>query len=292
MTCGSRFVAGDAPQRTFAAGQGDGRMTLEVTWRSGKRSVVERVKANSLYEIDESVSVRHHRHRRVQSGLPLFEGVSAQLGHRHVDPPYADFEPQALLPRRFSQLGPGVAWFDLNEDGKEDLIVGGGRGTGLGVYLNGGDGRWKQAEGLLTNALLDDAAGVVAGVLQPGRRSLLVGLAHYETQQTNLPAALRYDWTATGAASGPAIPTLGASSGPLALADVDGSGNLDLFVGGRLKAGRYPEAADSAIFRNQGGELVADAAANALLAKAGLVTGAVFSDLNGDGYPELVLACE
>ncbi len=65
-----------------------------------------------------------------------------------------------------------------------------------------------------------------------------------------------------------------------------------MFVGGRLKAGRYPEAADCAIFRNQGEQLVADKAANELLAQVGLVTGAVFSDLDGDGFPDLVLACE
>ncbi|HYG34511.1 MAG TPA: VCBS repeat-containing protein, partial [Clostridia bacterium] len=43
MTCGGRYLAGDAPVRTFAAGKGDGRMTLEVTWRSGRRSVVQNV---------------------------------------------------------------------------------------------------------------------------------------------------------------------------------------------------------------------------------------------------------
>ena len=292
MTCGGRFLAGDAPQRTFAAGQGDGRMTLEVTWRSGKRSVVQHVKANYLYEIDESTAVPTAPPPARAQPVALFEDVSAALGHRHVDPAYEDFDRQMLLPRRLSQLGPGVAWFDLDGDGKEDLVVGGGRGTGLGVYLNAGDGHWKPAGGILTNGLPDDATGIVGGVLQPGSRSLFVGLAQYETEQTNLPAALRYDWTASGAATGSAIPGLGVSSGPLALADVYGDGNLDLFVGGRLRAGRYPEAADCALLRNQGGQFVPDEAAKGLLAKVGLVTGAVFSDLDGDGFPDLVLAGE
>ena len=61
MTCGGRYLSGDAPQRTFAAGAGDGHMTLEVTWRSGKRSTVENVKANCLYEIDEAAAMAYHR---------------------------------------------------------------------------------------------------------------------------------------------------------------------------------------------------------------------------------------
>ncbi len=292
MTCGGRFLAGDAPQRTFAAGQGDGRMTLEVAWRSGKRSVVQHVKANYLYEIDESAGVPAPPPAARPKPVPLFEDVSAALGHRHQDPAYDDFGRQLLLPRRLSQLGPGVAWYDLNGDGKDDLVVGGGRGISLGVYLNAGDGHWKQAGGSLTNTLPDDSAGIVGGVLQSGSRSLLVGLALYETQQTNLPAALRHDWGAGEVTTGAALPSLGASSGPLALADVYGDGHLDVFVGGRLKAGRYPEAADCAIFRNQGGQLVPDETANRVLAKVGLVTGAVFSDLDGDGFPDLLLACE
>src|SRR5262249_6744237 len=74
--------------------------------------------------------------------------------------------------------------------------------------------------------------------------------------------------------------------------DVNGDGALDVFVGSRLQAGRYPEWAPSRLYLNKNGELTPDVASNELLAKAGLVTGAIFTDLDGDGYPELILACE
>jgi hypothetical protein len=292
MACGGRFLSADAPQRTFAAGSGDGRMTLEVKWRSGRQSTVQNVKANYLYEIDEAAAVSNAAPMRPVAPPCLFADVSDSLNHHHEDPPFDDFGLQKLLPRHLSQLGPAIAWYDLDGDGREDLIIGGGRGTTLGIYLNKGGGQWTRSEGVWTNALPDDSAGIVAGVLAPGSRSLLVGLAHYETLQTNLPAALRYDWKGAAAAIGTALPAANASTGPLALADVNGDGNLDLFVGGRLMAGRYPEAADSQMFLNRGGQLTADEAANSILAKAGLVTGAIFSDLKGDGYPDLILATE
>jgi hypothetical protein len=65
-----------------------------------------------------------------------------------------------------------------------------------------------------------------------------------------------------------------------------------LFAGGRLRAGGYPEAADSGLFLNRDGQLVLDDASRELFAQAGLVTGAIFSDLDSDGYPDLILACE
>ena len=76
------------------------------------------------------------------------------------------------------------------------------------------------------------------------------------------------------------------------MADVNGDGELDLFVGGRTIPGRYPAAAASLLFRQRGGKFEPDEANNKLFAQLGLVSGAVFGDVNGDGWPDLVVACE
>jgi hypothetical protein len=76
------------------------------------------------------------------------------------------------------------------------------------------------------------------------------------------------------------------------MADYDGDGSLDLFVGGRVKPGKYPIAASSRLYHQRGGKLVLDETNTARLREVGLVSGAVWSDLDGDGWPELILACE
>jgi hypothetical protein len=51
MLSGSRYLSGDQMMRVFAALQGNSR--IEVTWRNGKTTVVERALPNHLYVIEE-----------------------------------------------------------------------------------------------------------------------------------------------------------------------------------------------------------------------------------------------
>jgi enediyne biosynthesis protein E4 len=292
MQCGGRYLSSDQPMRTFAAGSLTNRMTLEVRWRGSGVSIVTNVEANCLYEVDEVGASTPPTAPDSVTTSCLFEDVSASLRHRHLDPPWDDFSRQKLLPRRLSQLGPAVAWFDLDGDGRDDLVIGAGRGTAPAFFLNHGPLPWPQLAGNITNSLPDDSAGIVGGVLKSGVRSLLLGLAHYESEATNSPAALRLDRSQAGDQISALTPLGGASPGPMALADLRGHGRLDLFVGGRLIAGEYPAAADSVMFTNRDGQLLPDPSLTPLFSKAGLITGAVFADLDGDGFPELVLACE
>jgi hypothetical protein len=142
----------------------------------------------------------------------------------------------------------------------------------------------------LIQPLTRDQAGIV---VQSGNRSggvILTALANYEDGLAQGAAVRRYD-LASGQ-SEDTLPADNASAGPLALADVDGDGDLDLFVGGRVIPGRYPAPAPSRLFLSDGLRFTPDATSNPGLATVGMVSGAVFTDLDGDGFPELVLACE
>ncbi len=291
VIAGGRYLSGSDPRLMFACGENASGMRIEVRWRSGKTSVVTDVRANRIYEIDEAFAASEVLAPGHPSPQPFFEDATGRLDHSHVEESFDDFVRQPLLPRKLSQLGPGVAWFDVNRDGHEDLIVGGGKGGRLALFLGDGRGGFKPDQTPPFNAVVTRDQTSILGWSNPmGHALILAGAANYEDGLPIGGAVRQYDPLA-GAAND-LIPADPSSTGPLALADIDGDGDLDLFVGGRVMAGQWPEPASSRIFRNEAGRWVLDSTRSAALKHVGLVSGAVFSDLDGDGRPELLLACE
>ena len=290
MICGGRYLSGSDPMLAFAVGAAKDGMTLDVLWRSGRRSQIQDVRPNRLYEIDEAGSVANGQ-SSVVSSKPLFRDVSELIGHTHADEPFNDFALQPLMPRRLSQLGPGVAWGDLNGDDHEDLVIGSGKGGSLAVYLGDGTGRFQRDNTApFRTPVARDQTGLLIVHQAPRSASILVGTACYEEGSTPAPPIVQFEWQGRNAEA--PLPSDASSSGPIAVADIDGDGQLDLFVGGRVISGRWPEAPSSRIYRNHAGKWTLDGSNTKALENAGLVSSALFTDLNGDGWPELVLACE
>lgn len=317
IICGGRYLSCDEALRVFAAGTGTNSLTIEVKWRSGLISLVRNAMPNRVYEIDElgaSVSAEivgagipnskqnssienlssapeKNPSNGITNSVPLFEDKSDLLKHNHTDEPFDDFARQPLLPNRLSQLGPGVAWFDVDVDGWDDLIVGSGKGGRLAIFRNNTKGGFVRLDGPPANLpVTRDQTSVLGWAKGPGQIVLLAGSANYEDGLAIGGCVRQFDLGKR--VVGDFLPPRESSTGPLALGDVNSDGLLDLFVGGRVHPGKYPQPASSAIFRNVAGKLELDTENSKILSGVGLVSGAMFSDLNGDGFPELILACE
>ena len=288
MISGGRYLSGGDALRVFAAGTNAG-MRIEVTWRSGRRSEVGDVRSGRVYDIEEPEGGPVNEAAAAQTSA-LFEERGGVLAHRHVEDEVDEMASQPLLPRLLSRMGPPVAVADLNLDGHEDLLFGAARGSSIELHAGNGKGGFRRIRPpVLERAGDADVSGLVCWAVEQGWTMVLGGRAGSDGAGGGVDGfEIRFgEVQETGMVGTGTDPV-----GSLAAADVDGDDDVDLFVGGRMRAGRWPAGGTSRVFRNEGGAWSEDVKAGTVLKSAGLVSGAVWTDLDGDGLPELVVATE
>ena len=291
---GGLYLSHSDYQASFATGTADS-VRIEVTWRDGRRTMLPAARPNRLYQISAETATAAPADS-TPIVPPLFEDISSQLAAwQHTDPVYDDWERQFLLPNALSLLGPGVTWFDLDRDGDEDLLVGSGSGGRLGVFRNQ-RGRLTPDPNSGPSAPVD--LGTVLGLMDRTGRRLLLAQSNWEARSPqealSVPAVAGVSVASgrVGLSSEAILAPRPSSSGPMAAADYDRDGDLDLLVGGRAIPGLYPEAASSTLLHHAGGRLTVDSVNTAALNQVGLVSAALFTDIDADGDADLVLARE
>ncbi len=280
----------------FGLGAAASADELVVRWPSGAVSRHSALAAGRRYLVSEADAAGPAP--SPPEPEPLFEGLASLDLRAHDDPPYDDFAHQSLLPNSLSALGPAAAWGDLDGDGDDDLFLGGGAGQPGALYRNdGGKLAPLPCAALAADAAAEDMGAVFLDADSDGDLDLFVASGSYEFPPGDplLRDRLYLNDGAGALAAAPAgaVPDTAASSSGACAADLDGDGDLDLFVGGRVTPRQYPVGPQSALLVNEGGAFRdATAALAPGLAGAGMVTAALWSDADGDGDPDLLVARE
>jgi len=189
ILAGGYYLSGSEPMRSFAVGSSPKDLTIEVRWRSGAKSVLTNVVPGQAYEIDETfASTGSPQIAQTPTPVSWFEPLTSSLAVSHLQTPHNDFAAQPLLPRKLSQLGPGVCAWDFNDDGHDDLAVAGGAGQPVTVRLNDGRGGFAPVRGELP-ALPDDGTCIAAWTEADGTPALVVGVANHRVRDDARSAA-------------------------------------------------------------------------------------------------------
>ncbi len=290
LVAGGRYLSGDDLVRTFAA-TGAGPFTVEVTWRSGRVTRLTNAGAGKLYVADEAEAVTVSK--AVEPAVaPMFTDETTKLAHVATEPSFDDFARQPLLHRQLSSGGPVVAWLDSASASEPWLVVGTARGQSPGAFRRLKDGQWQAVP--CDWKAPDDLAAFTAWTAPDGSAALLATVGNWESapaQSSIVRLRPSADGSRLEVSPLDGVPASAGSLGPIAAADFDADGDLDLFVGTRVLPGRYPESGPSRLYRNDHGTLRPTASPPAL-ESLGLVQSALWSDLEADGFPELVTVSE
>ena len=280
----------------------------------GKEVVVEKVKVvwpdgkvNFFHDIDvnQTITARYTNaefvSKKTAALQPLFSEIKTKdvgLTFKHKENEFDDFEEETLLPHKLSNNGPFSAIADVNGDGLDDLFIGGAAKQEGVLYLQNKKGEFEKSQfqpwGKDKNA--EDLGALFFDVDGDSDQDLYVtsGGSEFKRGDKLLKDRLYINDGLGGfIKNSKAIPAIYESTQCVKTADIDADGDLDLFVGTRLIAGKYPFPGSSYLLINDKGIFKKSATKIAPdLKKIGLVTDAVFSDIDADGDKDLLIVGE
>ncbi|QHT71508.1 VCBS repeat-containing protein [Rhodocytophaga rosea] len=292
------------PVAHFGLGRAKEIDSVEVLWPDGKYQLLTNVQADQVLQVDYAQAGEKPT---LAQYLPAQENVLfTQLSDRsglqylHRENEQVDFKRQPLLPHMHSRLGPGLSVGDVNSDGLEDVYIAGATGYGGAMFVQSLDGGFSRVATLGIDSLSEETGVLFFDSDGDKDLDLYVGSGGSDQLQGS---ALYGDKLYLNDGKGHfslaqgALPALRESTSCVLAADYDKDGDLDLFVGARLQPGAYPMTPQSVLLRNESGKGesrftdVTQQVAKGL-EKIGMVSGGLWSDYDGDGWVDLIVAGE
>ena len=299
LTLTRGFQSSIEPKLFFGLNESTVVDSMKVVWPDGSTQTLMETKANQV------LTLKHEDARKAtktNAALPiaLFKEYSNKISNVHSENQFNDFDFQTLLPHKMSNFGPALATADVNGDGLEDLYIGAAQGANGLLFLQQLDGSFAEMDFQHeADKIYEDIDAIFFDADLDLDLDLYIvsGGNEYEQNSPSYQDRLFINDNGKFVKSKGALPELWSSGGCVRPYDFDNDGDLDLFVGARLDPRNYPYSGKSFLLENQStqGNLKFTDVTLKLsdeLSELGMVTDAVWVDLNADNLAELIVVGE
>jgi len=270
---------------------------VKVQWSDGRTQTITSPKINTRLVIDKTKSIDPDTKNKNVDKQLFVKTTIPGLNYEHQENEYNDFAKELLLPHKNSQHGPSIAVADVNGDGLDDMYIGGAKDQAGQLYQQKPNGSFNATNSALLGKSkeAEEINNLFFDADSDGDQDLYVVCGGNEFASTS-PALIDKLYLNDGKGifkQSTNLPSI-SSSGSVAVAfDMEGDGDLDLFVGGRMEPGRYPYPSKSYILENdQGNFIKTEDHVFDRINELGIVTDARVTDFNGDKKDDLIIVGE
>jgi hypothetical protein len=274
--------------------------SILISWPDSRQQVLKNIKTDQRITVSWKNAGPSGGYSSVQPRL--FTDLSKQLADKyiHQETDYVDFNIQKLLPHKLSQYGPCLAAADIDGNGTDDIFAGGAKGHSGKFLIQDRNGNVSVKDLVSGSKAQEDMGAVFFDSDNDGDPDLYIVSGGVESEPGSRDFKDRFyinDGKGNFKEDTVAVPAILISGSAVKAADFDKDGDIDLVRTGRVEPGSYPRPVASVILRNDLQNGIArftdiTASAAAFLSKAGMVTDALWTDFDNDGWPDLLLCRE
>ncbi len=271
--------------------------SIRVIWPNNATTLLKEVTVNQRMELNQKDAHKTYSPKTKSSKKFLVQELDNGTWTSHRENNYNDFDYEGLIYKKLSQEGPAMAIADVNGDGNEDVFIGGAKGSAGILYLHRGNGRFQSKPSQIFNEdrSFEDTAAAFLDADGDGDLDLMVGSGGNEVGQENSYRARLYlnDGKGSYKASGQNLPTTYKNIATITPHDYDGDGDTDVFIGSRSVVGVYGVDPNHLLLENRDGTFIdATERRGYDLKDEGMVTDAIWADMDGDGKSDLITVSE
>lgn len=282
----------------FGLGSAETIDTLIVTWPDGKKQMINDLGVNKVLYLDYQNAIEDlgELNKDAVTVNPIFhpkDSIGAEFVHHEDD--FTDFKIQPLLPHMHSKNGPGISVGDINNDGLDDFFIGGAADQPGAMMIQQSDQKFERID--FEDPEYEDMGSIFFDADNDGDQDLYVvsgGSSFVKDSELYEDRFYENDGSGNFKRKN-VLPKNQTSGSVVAAADYDRDGLMDLFVGGRVRPGEYPLTPNSMLLKNKSKpddlKFVEDND-NPAIKELGMVTAALWSDFDNDGWIDLIVVGE